>query len=105
MTQTQKLASSTVNKTRKQLRDKGEEKGRRGEEGGVGERTEGVGQRRDREEKWREGMGKRNGEEPWLVWLSGLSSGLQTKKLLVQFPVRAHSWVAGQVPRGCVRGN
>ena len=24
----------------------------------------------------------------------------------VQFPVRAHAWVAGQVPsRGCVRGN
>ena len=37
---------------------------------------------------------------PWLVWLSGLSAGLQTKELLVQFPVRAHAWVGGQVPTG-----
>ena len=37
---------------------------------------------------------------PWLVWLNGLSTGLQTKGSLVQFPVRAHSWVAGQVPSG-----
>ena len=36
--------------------------------------------------------------EPYLVWLSGLSAGLQTKGSLVQFPVRAHAWVAGQVP-------
>ena len=36
--------------------------------------------------------------EPWLVGLSGLSSGLRTKVLLVRFPVRAHAWVAGQVP-------
>ena len=35
---------------------------------------------------------------PWLVWLSGLSAGLQTKGLLVRFPVRAHAWVVGQVP-------
>ena len=43
---------------------------------------------------------------PWLVWLSGLSSSLQTKGSPVQFPVRAHAWVAGQVPsRGCTRGN
>ena len=43
---------------------------------------------------------------PWLVWLSGLSTGLQTKGTPVQFPVRAHSWVVDQVPsRGCVRGN
>ena len=42
----------------------------------------------------------------WLVWLSGLSAGLQTKGLLVQFPVRAHAWVVGQVPsRGHGRGN
>ena len=34
----------------------------------------------------------------WLVWLSGLSAGLQTRELLVQFPVRAHAWVVGQVP-------
>ena len=43
---------------------------------------------------------------PWLMWLSGLSAGLQTKGLLVQFPVRAHAWIAGQVPsRGRVRVN
>ena len=43
---------------------------------------------------------------PWLVWLSGLSAGLQTKGSLVQFPVRAHAWVVGQVPSGGhVRGN
>ena len=43
---------------------------------------------------------------PWLVWLSGLSASLRTKGLPVQFPVRAHAWVAGQVPsRGHVRGN
>ena len=35
--------------------------------------------------------------QPWLVWLSGLSSSLQTKGSLVQFPVRAHSYVASQV--------
>ena len=43
---------------------------------------------------------------PSLVWLGGLSAGLQTEKLPVQFPVRAHAWVVGQVPRwGCARGN
>ena len=43
---------------------------------------------------------------PWLVWLSGLSASLQTKGLLVQFPVRAHAWIVGQVPSGGhVRGN
>ena len=43
---------------------------------------------------------------PWLVWLSGLSANLQTKGLLVWFPVRAHAWVAGHVPGGeLVRGN
>ena len=36
----------------------------------------------------------------WLVWLSGLSTGLRTKGLLVRFPIRAHAWVAGQVPSG-----
>ena len=41
----------------------------------------------------------------WLGWLSGLSAVLQTKGSLVQFLVRAHAWVVGQVPsRGCVRG-
>ena len=43
---------------------------------------------------------------PWLVWLSGLSPSLRTKRSLVRFPVRAHAWVAGQVPSGVhVRGN
>ena len=43
---------------------------------------------------------------PWLVWLSGLSTSLRTKGSQVQFPVRAHTWVAGQVPStGCARGN
>ena len=42
----------------------------------------------------------------WLVWLSGLSASLQTKGSPVQFPVRAHAWVVGQVPsRGRARGN
>ena len=46
------------------------------------------------------------GGESWLVWLSGLSIDLQTKGLGVQFPVRAHAWVEGQVPsRGCTRSN
>ena len=41
-----------------------------------------------------------------LVRLSGLSVGLWTKGLLVQFPVRAHIWAAGQVPsRGRTRDN
>ena len=44
------------------------------------------------------------GKGPWLVWLSGLSTGLQIKGSLVQFPVRAHASVVGQVPRwGCER--
>ena len=31
---------------------------------------------------------------------------LRTKRLLVQFPVRAHAWVAGRVSsRGCARSN
>ena len=42
----------------------------------------------------------------WLVWLSGLSAGMHTKGSWVQFPVRAHAWVAGQVPSmGHARGN
>ena len=46
------------------------------------------------------------GPGPWLVWLSGLSTGLRTKGSLVQFPIRAHAWVAGQVPSGGhMRGN
>ena len=31
--------------------------------------------------------------QPWLVWLSGLSTGLRTKGSPVQFLVRAHAWV------------
>ena len=43
---------------------------------------------------------------PWLVWLSGLNPGLQTKESPVQFLVRAHALVAGQVPGwGHGRGN
>ena len=43
---------------------------------------------------------------PCLVWLSGLRAGLQTKRSPVRFPLRAHAWVAGQVPNlGRVRGN
>ena len=45
-------------------------------------------------------------KEPWLVWLSGLSAGLQTKGSLVRFPLRAHAWIVGQVPsRGHARGS
>ena len=36
--------------------------------------------------------------EPWLVWFSGLSASLWTKRSQVRFPVRAHAWVVGQVP-------
>ena len=40
------------------------------------------------------------------MWLSGLSAGLRIKGSLVRFLVRAHAWVAGQVPRpGHARGN
>ena len=43
---------------------------------------------------------------PWLVWLSELSAGLLNQRVLVQFPVRAHAWVVGQVPSwGHMRGN
>ena len=41
---------------------------------------------------------------PWLLWLSGLSASLRTKGSLVLFPVRAHAWVAGQVPNRGVLG-
>ena len=34
---------------------------------------------------------------PWLVWLSGLSASLWTKRLPVQFPVRACACIVGQV--------
>ena len=43
---------------------------------------------------------------PWLVWLSRLSAGLQSKGSLVRFPVRAPAWVMGQVPsKADMRGN
>ena len=42
---------------------------------------------------------------PWLVWHAGFSTRLQTIGSLVQFPVRAHVCVAGQVPsKGHIRG-
>ena len=40
------------------------------------------------------------------MWLRWLGTRLQTRRSLVQFPVRAHAWVAGQVPSGGrMRGN
>ena len=39
---------------------------------------------------------------PWLVWLSGVSAGLQTKGSQVRFLVRAHARVVAQVPSGGV---
>ena len=43
---------------------------------------------------------------PWLVWLSGLSTGLWTKGSWVWFPVIVHAWAVGQVcSMGHVRGN
>ena len=50
-------------------------------------------------------VASRNKEiSPGLVRLSGLSTDLWTKGSLVQFPVRAHAWVMGQVPsRGHMR--
>ena len=36
----------------------------------------------------------------WLVWLSDLTAGLQIKGLWVRFPVRIHSLIVDQVPRG-----
>ena len=42
----------------------------------------------------------------WLMWLSGFGTDLHTKRLLVQFPVRVHAWVTGQIPGwGCAKGN
>ena len=43
-------------------------------------------------------MEKKNRGALWLVWLSGLSAGLQKEKLPVWFPVRADVWGGGQVP-------
>ena len=36
---------------------------------------------------------------PWLVWLSWLGIALQSKRLPVPFPNRAHAWVLSSVPR------
>ena len=45
-------------------------------------------------------------QEPWLVWLSGLSASLQTEGSSVQFPVRHMSGLWARIPsRGCSRGN
>ena len=44
--------------------------------------------------------GKTVMHQPWLVWLSGLSAGLLTERLLILFPVRAHVWVVGGSPAG-----
>ena len=45
-------------------------------------------------------------DEPWLVWLGRLITGLQTRRLQVRFPVRARAWVVGQVLSwGYARGN
>ena len=41
---------------------------------------------------------------PWLVWVSGLSAGLQTKGSLVRFPVRGCAWVVGKVRRSGAGG-
>ena len=43
---------------------------------------------------------------PRLVWLSGLSASLRARGSPMPYPVRAHAWVAGQVPSGGhVRGS
>ena len=42
-------------------------------------------------------LGESQNIESWLVELSGLSTSLRTKGSPVQFPVRAHAWVVGQV--------
>ena len=43
---------------------------------------------------------------PWLLWLSGLSAGLRSERSPGPFLVRAHGWVAGQIPSwGHVRGD
>ena len=46
---------------------------------------------------------KKSQIRPLLVWLSGLSTGPQTERSLVQFPARAHACIAPKW--GCVRGN
>ena len=80
-----------------------EGRGRRGGGERRGRGRRGKGRRRRRR---KEGGRRRSRKGPWLVWISGLSASLQTKGSLVQFPIRAHAWVAGQVPSwGCIRSN
>ena len=43
---------------------------------------------------------KKMRREPWLVWLNGLSAGLQIKGSLVQSPARPQAWAVGQVSSG-----
>ena len=54
-------------------------------------------------------MGKLSSQEKettLAVWLTGVSTGLQIKRLQVRLPVRVHAWVVGQAPSlGRVRGN
>ena len=55
-----------------------------------------------------EKLGEGNkGLEPWLVWLSGLSTGCKPKHHRFHSQSRhIHAWVVGQVPsRGHARGN
>ena len=35
---------------------------------------------------------------PWLGWLSGWGTSLQSERSPVQFPVREHAWIMSQVP-------
>ena len=45
-------------------------------------------------------------EQPWLVWLSGLSAGRWTAELPVHLLVKVPAWVVGWVPGcGCVRSD
>ena len=63
----------------------------------------------DEQRKWflgTEPTPDKDAVKPWLVWHSGLRAGLRTNGSLVQFPVRAHVWVVGQVSSmGRSRGN
>ena len=40
----------------------------------------------------------RSGTKPWLAWLSWFSIMLETKRLRVWFPIRAHAQVVGSIP-------
>ena len=49
-------------------------------------------------------IGRHNIErEPWMVWLSGLNTGLQTEELLVWFPVRNMPGLQAGSPVGGVQ--